>query len=178
MGQLQAIIVPVTPFQQNCTILFDGDTKKGVVIDPGGDFDRIKEAIASQNVDVEAIWITHGHIDHAGAALDLKEDLGVEIIGPHKDDKFLLDNLATTGLKYGLTEGVRNVTPDRWLEEGDTVSVAGHTSMSSIAQGMHRDMWCSIILRRASRLLETFCSTVQSVVLTCRAVITPHSFAR
>ncbi|KAB2720693.1 glyoxylase-like metal-dependent hydrolase (beta-lactamase superfamily II) [Ochrobactrum sp. RH1CCR137] len=126
MGQLQAIIVPVTPFQQNCTILFDSETKKGVVIDPGGDLDRILDAIGSQGVEVEAIWITHGHIDHAGAALDLKEALDVDIIGPHKDDKFLLDNLATTGLKYGLTEGVRNVTPDRWLNEGDKVSVAGH----------------------------------------------------
>lgn len=126
MGQLQAIIVPVTPFQQNCTILFDTETKKGVVVDPGGDVARIKEAIASQNVDVEAIWITHGHIDHAAGAMDLKEELGVDIIGPHRDDKFLLDNLATTGLKYGLTEGVRNVTPDRWLVEGETISFGEH----------------------------------------------------
>lgn len=126
MGQLQAIIVPVTPFQQNCTILFDGDTKKGVVIDPGGDLERIKEAIASQDVKVEAIWITHGHIDHAGGASELRDELGVDVIGPHKDDAFLLDNLVTTGLKYGLTEGVRNITPDRWLEEGNKVTVAGH----------------------------------------------------
>jgi glyoxylase-like metal-dependent hydrolase (beta-lactamase superfamily II) len=126
MGQLQAIIVPVTPFQQNCTILFDAETKKGVVIDPGGDLERIKEAIASQNVEVEAIWITHGHIDHAGAASELRDALGVDVIGPHKDDEFLLNSLVTTGLKYGLTEGVRNITPDRWLEEGDTVTVAGH----------------------------------------------------
>ncbi|MEN5246242.1 MBL fold metallo-hydrolase [Brucella pseudintermedia] len=126
MGQLQAIIVPVTPFQQNCTILFDSESKKGVVIDPGGDLDRILDAIGSQAVNVEAIWITHGHIDHAGAALDLKEALEVDIIGPHKDDKFLLDNLEATGLKYGIIQGVRNVTPDRWLNEGDKVSVAGH----------------------------------------------------
>ncbi|KAB2685366.1 MULTISPECIES: MBL fold metallo-hydrolase [Brucella/Ochrobactrum group] len=126
MGQLQAIIVPVTPFQQNCTILFDSESKKGVVIDPGGDLDRILDAIGSQAVNVEAIWITHGHIDHAGAALDLKEALDVDIIGPHKDDKFLLDNLEATGLKYGIIQGVRNVTPDRWLNEGDKVSVAGH----------------------------------------------------
>jgi len=126
MGQLQAIIVPVTPFQQNCTILFDSESKKGVVIDPGGDLDRILDAIGSQAVNVEAIWITHGHIDHAGAALDLKEALDVDIIGPHKDDKFLLDNLEATGLKYGIIQGVRNMAPDRWLNEGDKVSVAGH----------------------------------------------------
>src|SRR5690606_929874 len=126
MGQLQAIIVPVTPFQQNCTVLFDADTKKGVVIDPGGDLERIREAIASQDVQVEAIWLTHGHIDHAAGAMDLKEDLRVDIIGPHKDDKFLRDNLATTGIKYGLTEGVRNAVPDRWLEQGDSVSLGEH----------------------------------------------------
>ncbi len=126
MGQLQALVVPVTPFRQNCTILFDGETKKGVVIDPGGDLANILDAIKEQKIDVEAIWITHGHIDHAGAALDLKEKLGVDIIGPHVADKSLLDNLEATGRQYGLTEGVRNMTPDRWLEEGDTVCVGGH----------------------------------------------------
>ena len=127
MGQLQALVVPVTPFRQNCTILFDGETKKGVVIDPGGDLANILDAIKEQKIDVEAIWITHGHIDHAGAALDLKEKLGVDIIGPHVADKSLLDNLEATGRQYGLTEGVRNMTPDRWLEEGDTVCVGGHS---------------------------------------------------
>ncbi len=126
MGQLQALVVPVTPFRQNCTILFDGETKKGVVIDPGGDLANILDAIKEQKIDVEAIWITHGHIDHAGAALDLKEKLGVDIIGPHVADKSLLDNLEATGRQYGLTEGVRNMTQDRWLEEGDTVCVGGH----------------------------------------------------
>ncbi|MGU3398308.1 MBL fold metallo-hydrolase [Brucellaceae bacterium D45D] len=126
MGQLQAIIVPVTPFQQNCTVLFDGETRKGVVVDPGGDIAQILAAIKSQDVEIEAIWITHGHIDHAGGALDLKEALGVEIVGPHKDDKFLLDTLEATGQKYGISAGVRNVTPDRWLEEGDTVTLGEH----------------------------------------------------
>ncbi len=126
MGQLQAIIVPVTPFQQNCTVLFDGETRKGVVVDPGGDVAQILAAIKSQDVEIEAIWITHGHIDHAGGALDLKEALGVEIVGPHKDDKFLLDTLELTGQKYGIATGVRNMIPDRWLEEGDRVTLGEH----------------------------------------------------
>lgn len=127
MGQLQAIIVPVTPFQQNCTILFDDETRKGVVIDPGGDIPRVLDAIRSQNVEVEAIWITHGHIDHTAGAMALKEALKVDIVGPHRDDKFLLDNLEATGLQYGITDGVQNMTPDRWLNEGDGVSFGEHS---------------------------------------------------
>ncbi len=125
MGQLQAVIIPVTPFQQNCALLFDSETKKGVVIDPGGDLDRILEAVRAQGVTVEAIWITHGHIDHAGAALDLKEALGVDIVGPHEADRFLLDRLEETGAQYGIS-GARSVTPDRWLADGDTVALGEH----------------------------------------------------
>ena len=123
---LKAAIVPVTPFQQNCTLVFDEATKKGVVIDPGGDIERIEDAIKQIGMTVEEIILTHGHIDHAGAATDLKEKLGVKISGPHKADKFLLDGLAAQALSYGIP-GLKNVTPDRWLDEGDTISIAGVT---------------------------------------------------
>lgn len=93
MGNLRAGIIPVTPFQQNCTILFDEETKNGVVVDPGGEVDRIRGAIDDNDISVEAIWLTHGHIDHAGGAMDLKEALGVPLIGPHEDDRELLANL-------------------------------------------------------------------------------------
>jgi glyoxylase-like metal-dependent hydrolase (beta-lactamase superfamily II) len=125
VGELRAGIVPVTPFQQNCTILFDDATKQGVVVDPGGDVDRILAAIRDNDLAIEAIWITHGHIDHAGGAEELKEALGVEIIGPHKDDAPLMARIEAQGQAYGIT-GVRNCTPDRYLNEGDTVSFAGH----------------------------------------------------
>jgi hydroxyacylglutathione hydrolase len=122
---LQAAIVPVTPFQQNCTLLFDSATKKGVVIDPGGDLDRIEAAIKEADITVEKIVLTHGHIDHAAGAAELKEKLGgVAIEGPHIGDKMLLDNLAVQALTFGMA-GVRPVTPDRWLNEGDTVTMAG-----------------------------------------------------
>lgn len=121
---LKAAIVPVTPFQQNCTLVFDDETKKGVVIDPGGDLERIEDAIRQIGMTVEEIILTHGHIDHAGAATDLKAKLGVSITGPHKGDKFLLDGLAAQALSYGVP-GMKNVTPDRWLDEGDTVTVGG-----------------------------------------------------
>jgi glyoxylase-like metal-dependent hydrolase (beta-lactamase superfamily II) len=122
---LKAAIVLVTPFQQNCTLLWDEATKAGAVIDPGGDLDRIEGGIKKTGMKVEKILLTHGHVDHAAGAADLKERLGgVPIEGPHLADKFLLDCLAAQGLAMGLA-GSRNVTPDRWLVEGDTVAVAG-----------------------------------------------------
>ncbi|MEQ1937935.1 MBL fold metallo-hydrolase [Mesorhizobium sp. CN5-321] len=126
MGQLNAGVVPVTPFQQNCTILFDTDDKVGVVVDPGGDVDRILAALKENDIKAQAIWITHGHIDHAGGAVDLKEALGVDIIGPHEADRTLLDNLETQAQRFGLAGAVRNCVPDRFLAEGETVSFAGH----------------------------------------------------
>ena len=125
MGQLRAGIVPVTPFQQNCTILFDDETKQGVVVDPGGDVDQIVAAIQENGIKIEAIWITHGHIDHAGGAMELKEKLGVDIVGPHEADRVLLDNIELSATNYRIS-GVRNCTPDRYLNEGEVVSFAGH----------------------------------------------------
>lgn len=126
MTALQAEIVPVTPFRQNCTILFDGDTKTGVVIDPGGDVETIQAAIEQLGVTIEAIWITHGHIDHAGGAMDLKDALGVEIVGPHQDDEPLLGALSEQARMFGLAGTIRDCTPDRFLSEGDTVSFGEH----------------------------------------------------
>ncbi|WP_291174331.1 MBL fold metallo-hydrolase [Hyphomicrobium sp.] len=122
---LKAAIVPVTPFQQNCTLLWDEVTKAGVVVDPGGDLDDVQKAIGELGIKVEKIVLTHGHIDHAGGAAELKEALGVAIEGPQAADRFLLDNLAKQGAAYGIP--AQPVTPDRWLEEGDTVSIGGHT---------------------------------------------------
>jgi glyoxylase-like metal-dependent hydrolase (beta-lactamase superfamily II) len=126
LAELQAGIIPVTAFQQNCTVLFDAETKRGVVIDPGGDVDTILKALDENGLTVEAIWLTHGHIDHAGGAMELKEALGVEIIGPHRDDKFLLDGLEEQAHRFGVEAKVRNCVPDRWLEEGETLSFEGH----------------------------------------------------
>ena len=122
---LKAAIVPVTPFQQNCTLVWDPATMVGAIVDPGGDLDVIEGAIRQTGMKPEKIIITHGHIDHAGGAAELKERLGVPIEGPHEADRPLLDALAEQGKAYGMTSS-RPVTPDRWLAEGDTVSIAGH----------------------------------------------------
>ncbi|MEZ5792658.1 MAG: MBL fold metallo-hydrolase [Nitratireductor sp.] len=125
-GQLQAAIVPVTPFQQNCLLLWDSVSKRGAVFDPGGDVEAIVDAIAQTGIKVEAIYLTHGHIDHAGGAEELKAALGVEIIGPHEADKPLLQGIEKQAQMFGVAGGYRNAAPDRWLDEGDSVDIAGH----------------------------------------------------
>jgi len=122
MQNIRAAIIPVTPFQQNCTLLWCARSMRGVVIDPGGDLDRISEAIAKTKVTVEKIWLTHGHIDHAGGAAELREKLGVTIEGPHRADAFLLDLLPASGLKFGMF-AARKVAPDLWLDEGDRIEI-------------------------------------------------------
>ena len=125
---LKAAIVPVTPFQQNCSLVYDDATKHGAVVDPGGDVPRILEAVAKLGLTIDKIVLTHGHIDHAGGAMELRAELGgkVPIEGPHIADKSLLDGLAQQGLMFGLA-GARAATPDLWLAEGDTLAIAGHT---------------------------------------------------
>lgn len=122
---LQITIVPVTEFQQNCSIVYDDQSKAAVVVDPGGEVDKIAAAVAELGVNVEGIWLTHGHLDHAGGAEAAKQQFGVDIIGSHIADKMLLDNIEVAAAGYGLT-GMRNATPDRWLEEGDSVKVGEH----------------------------------------------------
>lgn len=126
MTKLKVLLVPVTPFQQNCSIIFNEDTHVGAVVDPGGDVAVILSAIKTSGVKIEKILLTHGHIDHAGGAAELRDALGVGIEGPHLEDKFLLDDLPASGAKYQM-KNVMPVRPDRWLVEGDEVTVAGMT---------------------------------------------------
>jgi glyoxylase-like metal-dependent hydrolase (beta-lactamase superfamily II) len=122
MPKPKALIVPVTAFQQNCCLLWQEDTKRGAVIDPGGDVEAITNAIATSEVAVEQLLLTHGHVDHAGGAKELSEQLSVPVIGPHRDDRFLLEGLEETAREYGIS-GVRNCMPDKWLEHGEVVRI-------------------------------------------------------
>jgi glyoxylase-like metal-dependent hydrolase (beta-lactamase superfamily II) len=126
MAKLQVLVIPVTPFQQNCSLIFDADTKQGAVVDPGGDLASIQQAIKQAGVTVEKILLTHGHLDHAGGAAELRELLAVPVEGPHAEDKFLLDGLRESGERFGIA-GMRPVVPDRWLKEDDQVQVGGLT---------------------------------------------------
>lgn len=124
MAKLKVLIIPVTPFRQNCSLVFNEENMCGAVVDPGGDVPDILKAIEQSNVKVEKILLTHGHIDHAGGAAELRDALGVKIEGPHKDDLFLLKDLPTSGAKFGMADS-RSVVPDRWLNDGDEVEAAG-----------------------------------------------------
>jgi glyoxylase-like metal-dependent hydrolase (beta-lactamase superfamily II) len=122
---LKAVIIPVTPLQQNACLIWCTQTMTGAFTDPGGDIDRLKAAAAQQGVTVEKIILTHGHIDHCGSAGILAAELGVLIEGPHEADRFWIARLEDDGRAYGITGKV--FEPDRWLVEGDQVSVGNVT---------------------------------------------------
>lgn len=130
MSKLQAAQVAVTPFQQNCALIWDAETLRGTVIDPGGDVPRILDAIARGGFAVDHILLTHGHLDHAGGAAELqraleeKQGAKVPILGPDQRDEALLSGIAAQAAQYGL-DGMADCTPDRWLAEGETVAIAG-----------------------------------------------------
>ncbi|WP_417534644.1 MBL fold metallo-hydrolase [Marinobacterium stanieri] len=114
-------IIPVTPFQQNCTLLWCEQTKAAAVVDPGGDLDRIKAAVAEEGVKLEKILLTHAHIDHAGGTAALSQELGLEIEGPGKDDEFWIEGLPQQSQMFGFP-AVDVFSPDRWLDDDDQVS--------------------------------------------------------
>ena len=119
---MQIQIIPVTPFQQNCSLIWETTTNKAAFVDPGGDSDQLIAALEHFNLTLDRIWLTHGHLDHAGAAQTLKEKYGVPIEGPHKEDQWLLDDIEAQGAKYGFPGG-RNTRSDRYLDDGDQLKL-------------------------------------------------------
>ena len=119
---MKSQIVPVTLFEQNCSVVWCVESMRAAVVDPGGDVDRIEAAIKQLGVVVEKILITHGHIDHAGATVKLASSLGVPVEGPHQEDRFWIDAMAQQSKMFGLPDGEPFV-PDRWLDSGDEVTV-------------------------------------------------------
>jgi glyoxylase-like metal-dependent hydrolase (beta-lactamase superfamily II) len=126
---LKAVVVPVTPFEQNCTLLWERESRAGAVIDPGGDAPKILAQVREHKIEVQSIILTHGHLDHAGGTAALQRALtsngqAPPILGPDPRDLFLLDGIAQQARAYGLS-GMDNARPDRWLAEGDRITIGG-----------------------------------------------------
>ncbi len=117
---MKVVVIPVTPFQQNCSLLVCEQTNRAAVVDPGGDLELIVDAVNEQGATLEKILLTHGHIDHCGGTAQLSEQFGLPVEGPHADDRFLVDDLPQQGLRFGFPQ-VRTFTPARWLAGGDEV---------------------------------------------------------
>ncbi|HRE44575.1 MAG TPA: MBL fold metallo-hydrolase [Terricaulis sp.] len=122
--KLQIRVIPVTQLQQNCSLIWSEETKRAAFVDPGGDADQLMAALDHFGLTLTRMWLTHGHLDHAGAAAELRERTGVAVEGPHKDDQFWLDQIETAAQRYRLT-GLRNVTPDRYFEDGEALEFEG-----------------------------------------------------
>ncbi|MFM2210615.1 MAG: hypothetical protein RIQ96_2258 [Pseudomonadota bacterium] len=123
---LRYLTIPVTPFQQNCSLVWCDDTRQAAVIDPGGDLEVILSAVDEHGLKLQQIWLTHAHIDHAGATAELSARLKLPIIGPHPGDQFWIDGLPQQGVMFGFPR-CEAFTPTRWLHDGDTVTLGGHT---------------------------------------------------
>lgn len=123
---LRAAIVPVTPFQQNCSVLWCDVTRRAAVVDPGGDLDQIEQVITQEGLTLERILLTHAHVDHAGATAELARRTGVPIEGPHQADKYWIDAIAEHGKRYQF-EFAEAFEPTRWLQQGDVVTVGNES---------------------------------------------------
>lgn len=127
---LQCKTIPVTTFEQNCSLVWCTETKDAALIDPGGDIPKLLAAIQAAGLTLKALWLTHAHIDHVGAAGTLARMLRLPIIGPHLGDKFWIDGLLQQATMFGIPS-VENFMPTRWLKDGDTVQI-GHCTLNVI----------------------------------------------
>ena len=123
---LEYLTIPVTPFQQNCSLVWDDRSLQAAVIDPGGDLEVLLGAAQKRGLKLEQIWITHAHVDHAAGTAELAERLQLPIIGPHPGDQFWIDRLAASAQSYGFPPA-QAFTPTRWLQDGDTVTLGEHS---------------------------------------------------
>ena len=123
---MKVAIIPVTPFQQNCSLLVDEQTNKAALVDPGGDLEHILEALRSSGAELERILLTHGHLDHCGATAELRRITGVPVEGPQREDRFWIEQLPAQSQRFGFAP-LEAFEPDRWLEQGDRVRFGGVT---------------------------------------------------
>lgn len=124
--RLRGEIIPVTAFQQNCSLIWDPTTMRGALVDAGGEADKLLARVAHHGVQLEKLLVTHGHLDHAGAVAEIAEKLNLPIEGPHQDDAFWIDGMPDAAKQYGFPP-TRRFVPQRWLVHGDTVTVGSLT---------------------------------------------------
>jgi hydroxyacylglutathione hydrolase len=161
---VRLFVAPVTPLQQNCTVVWCTKTLACAVIDPGGDIEAIWAEIQRRGLKLEKIWVTHGHADHAGGTQSLRELSGAPVEGPHRDDQFWIERIPEDAKRWGIYDA-QSFVPDRWLEDGDVVTL-GETQWQVVM--------CLFLTRRASlRRSVTLYSPDLSGVQTFRAVIMP-----
>jgi len=157
---LQYHLIPVTSFQQNCSLVWCDQTNKAVLIDPGGNTELLLSSVAERKLDLIEIWLTHGHLDHIGATAELKELLNLTVIGPHVDDKFLLDAIPKQCEMFGFSL-VKSFLPDKWLDEGQTLKLGnealsilhtpGHTPGHVVLQhSQQKLLWVGDVLFRGA----------------------------
>jgi glyoxylase-like metal-dependent hydrolase (beta-lactamase superfamily II) len=169
---MQISIIPVTPFRQNCSLIWCELTDAAAIVDPGGDIETILAEVATQDVHVRQIMLTHGHLDHAGATAALAARLGVPIIGPHRADAFLIEALTEQGDRYGL-EDVATFVPDRWLEDGDVVELGKlRFEVLHCARDTRPGTWCFSSATRVMRWWAMSCSKAVSAAAICLAAAT------
>jgi hydroxyacylglutathione hydrolase len=123
-AKLKVEVLPVTPFQQNCSLVWDAETMRGALVDAGGEPERLLDAVRERGVTLEKLLVTHGHLDHIGVVAELAERLKLPIEGPHEDDRFWIELLPDVARQYGFPPA-RSFTPQRWLRHGDQVTVGG-----------------------------------------------------
>jgi hydroxyacylglutathione hydrolase len=123
---MRALILPVTPFQQNCSLVWNESNRRAAIVDPGGDLDRVLATVDEEGLELEKILLTHAHLDHAAGTAELAKLRRIPIEGPHEGDKFWIDGLPDAARRYGFPPA-ESFEPDRWLKQGDTVTVGGET---------------------------------------------------
>jgi len=131
---LQVKIVPVTAFAQNCSIVWDSETKDAILIDAGGDAAKLRQEVEALGLKVKALWLTHGHLDHAGAVGELARIWGIPVIGPHKEDQFWLDMIQEVSQRYGFPIP-ELVHVNQWLEGGEVLALGEHQFEVRFAPG-------------------------------------------